>query len=164
MKAIVLATVSAIALAACAAKEPQPVTVSKINVSADLGAVTSREAARYWRNVDADVEAALAAEFVGRIDPSGKIVNVDIDEISLTNSLSSGLAPNDARLSGLVTIENADGTAVGSYNVSATQSQAASYLPEGATSVPMSSTEYYEAVVRAFARGTAEVVTGSPAS
>ena len=61
MKAIVLATVSAIALAACAAKEPQPVTVSKINVSADLGAVTSREAARYWRNVDADVEAALAA-------------------------------------------------------------------------------------------------------
>lgn len=68
------------------------------------------------------------------------------------------------RASGLVTIENPDGTAVGSYNVSATQSQAASYLPEGATGVSMSSTEYYEAVVRAFARGTAEVVTGSPAS
>lgn len=160
MKAIALATVSALALAACAAKEPEPVMVSEINVSADLNAVTSREVVTYWRNVSSDVEAAVAAEFVGRIDPSGKIVTIDIDEISLNNALNAGLTDTDARLSGLVTIENPDGTSVGSYNVSASSSQAASYLPEGTTSVPPSSAAYYEAIVRAFARGTAEVVTG----
>jgi len=160
MKAFALAEVSALALAACAAKEPAPVTVSEINVAADLGAVTSREAVNYWRNVSSDVEAALASEFVGRIDPSGKVVNVDIDEISLTNSLSAAGDSTDARLSGVVVIENPDGTAAGRYNVTATSAQVASYLPEGATSVPAESSEYYRAIVQAFARGTAEVVAG----
>lgn len=163
MKAFALATVSALALVACAPKTPEPVMVSEINVTADLGAVTSREAVSYWQNVTTDVEAALAAEFVGRIDPSGRIVNVDIDEISLTNALMPGAGEADARLTGVVDVENPDGTSGGRYNVSATSSQVESYLPEGTTTIPATSSEYYRAIVQAFARGTAEVVAAGGA-
>ncbi len=162
MKPLALLAGAALVLGACAASEPQPVTVAAINVEADLTSIGNRDAVAYWQNLDSDLETAIAAEFVGRIDPAGVTVNVDVDELSLANALNAGLADEDARLSGQVEVVNADGTRAGTYNVSATTREAALHLPPGAnvTTVPASSAEFYQAVVTAFARGTADVVTG----
>lgn len=154
---------AALFLAACAGQPPEPVTVSEVNVTADLSAIGNRNAVGYWQSLDSDLEAALAAEFVGRIDPGGRIVNVDIDELSLQDAFTRGMMTEDARLSGQVEVVTTEGTST--YNVSASTRDAVTYLPPGTdvTTIPPTSAEFYQAVVRAFARGTAEVVLGTDA-
>jgi hypothetical protein len=149
-------------LAACAGQQPEPLLISEINVQTELPAVGSREAVAYWRNLDADLETAIAEQFVGRIDPLGKRINVDVDEISLNTAFAQGATAETARLSGRVTLENPDGTAAAAYDVTASSQDVASYLPPGSNVVTISptSTEYYQAIVRAFARGTAQVLGG----
>jgi hypothetical protein len=157
---IIAGAALALALAACAREEP-PMTIAEVNVTSDLAAIGSRDAVAYWQNLDADLETALAAEFVGRVDPNlGKTINVDVDELSLTNALSPSLAAEDARLAGRVEVVNADGTSGGAYNVTASSQDAITYLPAGSNTpvVQPSSSEFYSAVVRAFAEGTAQVV------
>jgi len=161
MKPLGMLAVAALALAACAQEAPPPLRIAEINVDADLTAIGSRDAVAYWQNLDSDLETAIAGEFVGRIAPQGKTINVDVDELSLANALNAGLGAEDARLSGRVEVVNMDGSDGGIYDVTATSSEALTYLPPGTniTSVPPSSGEFYRAVVQAFARGTAEVVT-----
>ncbi len=151
---------AALFLGACAAQAPDPITVSEVNVTADLSAVGSRSAVGYWQRLDTDLEAAIVGEFVGRIDPAGRIVNVDIDELSVADFMARGLAAEDARLAGQVEVVGPDGTS--RYNVTALSRDVVTYLPPGinVTTVPATSAEFYQAVVRAFARGTADVVLG----
>ena len=113
------------------------------------------------RDFETDLQAAIASEFVGRIEPGGRIVNVDVDELSLQTAMSSGFTAEDARLSGRVEVVTSEGTTA--YDVSATTQDAITYLPPGTniTTIPPSSADFYQAVVRAFARGTAEVVLGA---
>ena len=154
---------AALVLGACAAEAPAPLTISEINVDADLSSIGSRSAAAYWQRLDTDLEAAIASQFVGRIDPTdvtGRIINVDIDELSLANAMTADLTAEDARLSGQVEVIGPDGTST--YNVTALTRDAVNYLPPGSniTTIPPSSAEFYRAVVQAFARGTAELVAG----
>jgi hypothetical protein len=153
---------AALVLGACAARPPEPLTIAEINVGADLAAVGSRDAVAYWQGLDEDLETAIASEFVGRIDPAGKTVNVDVDELTLANALNAGLGPDDARLAGRVEVLNANGTQAALYDVTASTREAEIYLPPGSniTTIPPSSAEFYRAVVQAFARGTAELVAG----
>ena len=69
------------------AAETEPLTISGVTVQADLPAVGSPQAVAYWQNLSDDLETAIAAQFVGRIDPAGKQITVDVDEISLTQPL-----------------------------------------------------------------------------
>jgi hypothetical protein len=158
MRGLALIAGSGLILAACASNAPEPFTISGVEVQTDLSAMQSREAVAYWQTLSADLETAIAAEFAGELDPTGKSVIVDIDELSLSETYVAGGSIEDARLSGLVSVENADGTNAGAYNVTASSSDAVSYLPEGTTAVSPTSAEYYQAIVRAFARGTAESV------
>lgn len=153
---------AAMFLGACAAQPPDPVTVSEVNVTADMSSIGNRNAVRYWQNLGTDLEAAMAAEFVGHVDPAGRIVNVDIDELSLSNIMTADRVSEDARLAGQVEVVGADGTST--YNVSATTRDVATFLPTDAniTTIPPTSQQFYGAVVRAFARGAAEVVLGVP--
>ena len=85
-------------LAACAGQQAQPLLISGVTAQTDLAAVGTREAVSQWQNLDEDLETAIAAQFVGRIDPLGKEIHVDVDEFSL-NSFT-GAAPETARLAG----------------------------------------------------------------
>ena len=150
-------------LAACAGQQPEPLLISEVNVQTDLPAVGTREAVGYWKNLDADLETAIAAQFTGRIDPLGKRISVDVDEISLNSAFASGATAETARLSGRVQLENPDGTLVSAYDVTASSQDVATYLPPGSNVVTISPTsqEYYQAIVQAFARGTAQVLSGA---
>ena len=161
-----LGMLSAVALvaAACATTEPEPLTIAAINVEADLASMQNPSAVRYWQNLPADLEAALAEEFSGQIDPAGKTLNVDVDELSLSSAYAPGATFADARLSGRVTLLNPNETVASAYDVTATSGDVVPYLPEGTTSVPPTGTAYYGAVVRAFARGTADTLRAGPSS
>lgn len=154
---------SALALVACVQAEtpPAPVTVSNVEVAVDLTAVASRQAAARWATLDTDIAAALSQEFVGMTSPEGYLVRVDVDELSLAT-----LGGDDARLTG--TAEMVDifrEQVVRGFSVSASANEAAAFLPAGQSvaTISPSSGEFYSAVVRAFARGVAEVVRAGPA-
>lgn len=155
---------AALVLAACSGGEtPGPLTISEVTVQADLPAVGSRQAVTYWQNLSDDLETAIAAQFVGRIDPAGKRIDVDVDEISLGSGFAAGATAETARLSGRVTLINPDGTDAAAYDVTATSQDLVSYLPPGTNlvSVPPTSAEYYNAIVQAFARGTAQTLSAT---
>ena len=64
---------AALVLAACGGGQAtEPLTISEVTVQADLPAVGSPQAMSYWQNLSGDLETAIAAQFVGRIDPAGK--------------------------------------------------------------------------------------------
>jgi hypothetical protein len=166
MRTLGLLAGAAVLLAGACAREPEPLRVSEIVVNTDLPAIQGPQAVAYWQDLSQDLETAMAAEFVGRIDPLGSSVLVDVDELSLTTAFVPGATVEDAQLSGRVTVENPDGTTAAAYDVTASASDAVAYLPEGANVVQISPTsdEYYQAIVRAFARGAATaVLTGQPA-
>ena len=62
-----------------------------------------------------------------------------------------------------MTLINPDGTDAAAYDVTATSQDVVSYLPPGTSlvSVRPTSTEYYNAIVQAFARGTAETLSAT---
>lgn len=163
MRALATLAGAAILLAACSSNKPEPLLISDISVTADLPAIGSRQATTYWANLDRDLEAAIASQFVGAIDPLGKRITVDVDEISLATPFATGATAETARLSGRVQLLNLDGTSVAAYDVTATSQDVATYLPPGSTlvSIPPTSTEYYQAIVKAFAQGTANTLRAS---
>jgi hypothetical protein len=159
MRPLALLAAAGLVLAACARQE-EPLTIAEVNVDTDLASIGSPEAVAYWQDLSADLETALASQFVGRIGETGRTVNVDVDELSLSNALTANLADEDARLAGRVEVINADGTTDSAYRVTATTNDVMTFLPPGTdiVSVPPTSAAFYGAVVQAFARGTAEVV------
>lgn len=161
MKSIVTMAGAALALAACTAAEPDRPPISDITVETDLSAIQSREASTYWQSLSDDLETALATELAGQIDPAGNALVVDIDELALTETYLSNASLEDARLSGVATLVTpGDGRPDAAFNVTATANDVVPYLAQGAAADTLSSTsrEYYDAVVRAFAAGTAEAL------
>ena len=158
---------AALLLAACAgSQQPEPMTISEVTVNADLSAIGSRQAVSYWQGLSGDLETAIAAEYVGRTDPKGKHIDVDVDELSLNSPFAAGATAETAKLSGRVTLTNPDSTTAAAYDVTASAQDVATYLPSGSNlvSIPPTSAEYYRAVVQAFAEGTATALDEAQAS
>ncbi|MFT3972877.1 MAG: hypothetical protein QM699_05365 [Amaricoccus sp.] len=152
---------AALALAACSSAPPEPLRIADVTVTADLPAIGSREAVAYWKNLDTDLETAIADQFVGYLDPAGKHITVDVDELSLSSPFATGSTAETARLSGLVTLNNPDGTRAAAYTVTASAQDVQNTLPEGSKSVAPTSGAYYQAIVEAFARGAANTLRQS---
>lgn len=164
MKSLGLLAGAALLLAACANSEPEPLAISDVTVETDLAAVGSRGAVSYWRGLSADLETAIANQFVGRIDPAGPTIHVDVDELSLNSAFTSATAET-AVLTGRVDLVSPAETTISSYNVTARSQDVQDFLPTGANvvSVPPTSAEYYQAIVQAFARGVALTLDGDNA-
>jgi hypothetical protein len=152
----------ALLLAACAGGRDEPLLISDIEVQADLNSIGSRQAVGYWQGLSADLETALANQFVGQIDPSGNRIVVDIDELSLSSPFATGATAETARLTGRVELLNPAGTLESAYDVTATATDVADFLPAGTdiVTVAPTSAEYYQAIVQAFARGVAITLRG----
>jgi hypothetical protein len=166
MKPLALLSGAALFLAACAGSQDQPLMISDVSVQTDLAAVGSREAVSYWQSLNSDLETAIANEFVGRIDPAGPSITVDVDEISLNSPFLAGASPATATLSGRVELISPAGTTDAAYNVTATAQDAIDFLPAGSdiTTIQPTSAEYYRAIVQAFARGVALTLSADPAA
>jgi hypothetical protein len=160
MRTLALIAGASVIVAGCAGGEPEPMTISEVSVQTDLSAMQSREAVSYWQSLSDDLQTAIASEFAGSFDPGGNSITVDIDELSLSQTYVASGSIEDARLSGLVTVEQADGTDLGAYNVTATSSDLVNYLPPGTDVVTISPTSvvYYTAIVQAFASGAASAI------
>lgn len=167
MKLLALVLASVLALGACASKPPVPARqqVSEITVNTDLSSIGNRRAVNYWSTLGTDLKVALASEFVSDIAPSGAVLTVDVDELSLANAYTSKFAGENSTLRGLATLTR-DGKVVGSYNVTASSSQAMQYLPpqSAGTVVSPDSADFYAALVSAFARGVYAAVQNPQAS
>jgi hypothetical protein len=166
MRTLGLLAGAALVLAACGGGQPQPLTISDVNVQTDLTAVGSPQAVDYGQSLSGDLETAIANQFVGRIDPAGNTINVDIDELSLTSAFTAGATAETTQLSGQVEVLNPAGTSEGVWNVTATAQDVVDYFPPGTNlvSVPPTSAAYYQAIVTAFARGTALAIQTGEAS
>lgn len=152
---------SALILAACAGSEPEPLLISSITVDTDLSSIQSPEAVNYWQSLSDDLQTAIAAEFAGSTSPDGHPISVDIDELSLSESYAAGAAIDTARLSGVVMLGDVtpDARPDPTYTITATAQDAVPYMsPNGDTAVSATTPEYYDAIVKAFARGTAETL------
>lgn len=160
MKAFALLTASALALAACSSEPEAPTRqqVSEITVNTDLSSVGNAKAVNYWTNLSTDLKTALANQFVNDISPDGARINVDVDELSLAESYAAGFTQNST-LKGQVVVTDVRGAALGTYNVSATMAQAMA----DAGNVAPTSTEFYHALVNAFARGVDQAINTPPA-
>ena len=157
MRTLGLLAGATLALAACAGAWEESLTISEIQVETDLSAVGSRQAVAYWQDLSGDLETAMANQFVGRIDPAGNVITVDVNEISLNSPFASGATAQTAVLSGRVEMLNPAGTSEGVWDVTATAQDVVDFLPAGTDVVTVRPTtpEYYQAVVQAFARGAA---------
>jgi ABC-type glycerol-3-phosphate transport system substrate-binding protein len=166
MRSLGLLSGAALFLAACAGSQEQPLMISDVSVETDLAAVGSRDAVTYWQSLNNDLETAIANQFVGRIDPAGPSITVDVDEISLNSPFMSGATAETARLSGRVELLNPAGTVEAAYDVTATSQDIADFLPAGSNlvSIPPTSREYYQAIVQAFARGVALTLSADAGS
>ncbi|TPE50203.1 hypothetical protein [Amaricoccus solimangrovi] len=164
MKAFALLTASALALAACSGEPEMPtrLPISEITVNTDLSAIGNRSAVNYWSNLSTDLKTALANEFVNDIAPGGAQLTVDVDELALAQSYSQGLTQNST-LKGQV-IVNHRGTVAGTYNVTATMAEAMASEEQGGKTPPApDSTESYQALLKAFARGVDQQINPVPA-
>ena len=162
MKSLGLLAGAALLLAACATSQPEPLRISNVTAETDLAAVGSREAVSYWKSLSGDLETAIANQFVGRIDPAGPSIHVDVDELSLNSPFASGATAETAVISGRVDLVSPAETTISSYDVTAHAQDVQDFLPAGTNivSVPPTSAEYYQAVVQGFARGVAITLEG----
>lgn len=161
MNARMAAAFGIFALSACASGSPDPLLVSSIAVTTDLSAVQSREAVEYWQNLSDDLETALASEFAGSINPNGHPITVDIDELSLSETFVAGATVDNAQLSGLVTLGDIepDARPDPSYTITATAQDATPFLQaDNVVEINPTTPAYYDAIVKAFARGAAEAL------
>jgi hypothetical protein len=162
MRSLGLLAGAALLVAACAGQQEQPLMISDVSVETDLAAVGSREAVAYWQSLSGDLETAIANQFVGRIDPAGPEVRVDVDELSLSSPFMSGATAETARLSGRVELVSPAETVESAYDVTVSAQDVVDFLPVGSNVVTIAPTsaEYYQAVVQAFARGVALTLQG----
>ena len=164
MRTLGLLAGAGLVLAACGGRQAEPLTISDVTVQTDLSAVASTRAVDHWQSLSGDLETAIANQFVGSIDPAGNTINVDVDELSLASAFAAGATAQTAQLSGQVEVLNPAGTSEGVWNVTATAQDVVQYFPPGTnlTAVPPTSDAYYQAIVTAFARGTALAIQTGP--
>ncbi|MCF3594436.1 hypothetical protein LZG00_10530 [Rhodobacteraceae bacterium LMO-12] len=152
------ALVSAMALSSAAMADEM--MVKEIEVQTEIEAIQNAEAATVWHDISADLEAAILARVVDRMDESGAIVMVDIDEVSLANNFELATGLENATLRGWVKIERTYKEKEQPveapeelYELTVSAQQAQVYYPEGTdlSVLEVSSEVFYQAMLAAFA-------------
>lgn len=163
MKRVLASTALILSLAA-APIFAQTMKVKDVDVSAKIGAIQNEQAARYFANLEPDLEAAIAARLADRAtqgqSEDGVTVSVNINEVELANSFQDLADLGDTKLEGNINVFNGDKTALKSWTLAVNVTQAVAYLPEGTDihALTLDTPVYYEAMVNAFADAVAERV------
>lgn len=140
--------------------------VKAIEVSSDVGAIQNAQAATYFGNLKADLEAAIAARVADRATTSqseeGVTISVDINEVELSNTFQNITNLAATKLEGNVNVFDKDNTALQSFTLAVTVEQAAAYFPAGTdlAALTLDTPVYYQAMVNAFAEGVVERIDG----
>ncbi|MFP1645280.1 hypothetical protein [Pontitalea aquivivens] len=153
---ILIPTLSAGLISGAVLAEETP--IKSIDVTADIAVIENAEAAKFWGNLETDLEAAIAAEIapdrlVGA-KGEGSEITVDIDEIALSDTWATVTDLGESRLVGQVNVTSqTDNSKFDGYELSVAFKDALVFLPEGAdvTLLTRDSAEYYAAMLQAFA-------------
>lgn len=140
--------------------------VARIDASVDVSAINNAQAARFWANLEADLENAIAARVTGRLaveevkpDEDGKIdgtqIVVNVREVELASAFERELNLGDAVLVGQVTIkDDAENSNADQYELTVSLENAKIVVPDGMTVVlSTDTTGAYTRLVEAFADG-----------
>jgi hypothetical protein len=125
-------------------------------VTVDLAAIQNEEAAKYWGNIEADLEAAIGARVADMMGEEGADILVDIREVELANAFERGLNLADAVLVGQVNInDQTDNTNYDAYELGISVENASIVLAEGETLMLSTSdeAEAYRKLIDTFAEG-----------
>lgn len=135
--------------------------VSEIDVTADLSAIQTYEAAQVWTSLETDLETALAAQLVDHIaDADTKEaaeISIEIDSVALANNFEQALGVGEWVLKGDVDIDMPDASDDLRYDLTVSADQINAYYPEGTDMalVTVGSEVFYKAIIDAFAGNVA---------
>ncbi|MES2845358.1 MAG: hypothetical protein V4804_11255 [Pseudomonadota bacterium] len=134
-------------------------SVKSVDVAVDLAAIENPAAAAYWTNVAEDLENAIVARLTDNIKDDGVDIDIDISEVELANTFENVMNIAETRMVAQVNVTSAtDNTQFNSYELTVKVEEAMQFFPEGTviTAVNLDGTEYYTAMVEAFAQSVVD--------
>ncbi|WP_444667691.1 hypothetical protein [Cereibacter changlensis] len=137
--------------------------VRSIDVETSLSDLNNAEAAAYWQTLDADLEAAIAAQLIGRLGDEGMDIKIDMSEVELANYFEAAVGSAETKLQGTVNVVDMNNNAnFETFDLTVSMDQALPLLPPGTdlTIIPPTSTEVYAGVVAAFAKAVVDRIDG----
>lgn len=149
------ATLTAALLITTAAVAKTDEMVSSIEVSIDLDAVTNKLAAHRFATIADDLKNVLTTQLVDRIGTTGTKITIDLSEVELSNSYTEVVGSADTRLVGDVKISDVtknEDAKVFVLTIDVNQAKTALPADFDMASLSASSTEYYQAMISAFAK------------
>jgi hypothetical protein len=135
--------------------------IQEIDVTADLTAVGNAEAAAYWGTLEADLEAAIAAQVTDRFADEGARIIIDIREVELSSPFERAINLGDSVLVGHVNIaDDTDNANTDAYELSVSLETANIVVPEGqdvrAVVFNTDDRARYRSLIDAFANGVVD--------
>ncbi|PZX58907.1 hypothetical protein LX76_00412 [Cereibacter changlensis] len=137
--------------------------VRSIDVETSLSDLNNAEAAAYWQTLDADLEAGIAAQLIGRLGDEGMDIKIDMSEVELANYFEAAVGSAETKLQGTVNVVDMNNNAnFETFDLTVSMDQALPLLPPGTdlNIIPPTSTEVYAGVVAAFAKAVVDRIDG----
>ncbi|MDD7972248.1 hypothetical protein [Roseinatronobacter alkalisoli] len=93
--------------------------VSEVTVAADITAIGNEEAALFWASITDDLENAILALIVDRIDDEGAKISVRLEEVALASAFERSFDLEQSVLVGQVNVtDETDNSNFNSYELS----------------------------------------------
>ena len=158
MKRFAISTLAAISLAAPALAIESDHMIKKVDVTFDLQAVDSVEAAKFWGDLEGDLESAIVALVTNNIGETGSEISVDVDEFDMTNSFQGALGVDSSLMAG-IEIKNEDDPTKNSFfdlRLTVDESGAFKTSDDGMEIVAHDREAVYDTMVNGFATALVE--------
>ena len=152
-----MTSILAIATALTASVAVAATEVEEIDVNVDLTAIEHAAAAGVWRDIEVDLENAIAARLVNQLSDDGASITIDIDEVSLADNFATAIGAGNAKLQGEVDIRVPGVGNNERYTLTVNADQVQPFVPEGmvVTELKVADGAFYNAMIEGFADNVA---------
>jgi hypothetical protein len=132
------------------------VPVSEVSVAADISAIGNEDAAQFWSSIAEDLENAILAGVLDRIEDEGVRISVRLEEVALANAFERNFDLEQSVLVGQVKITDDNNNAnFNSYELSVSLSGVTAVDETGEPLLfeNVENQRAYETLIAAFADG-----------
>ncbi|MFE3837134.1 hypothetical protein [Pseudogemmobacter sonorensis] len=130
-------------------------SVKSVDVNVDISAIQNAEAAAFWAGLEADLENALLARLVNRVDgDEGANLSVDISEVELASGFAETGGLGNSILRGSISqTHDSNNARFDNYDLTVDVRASLPYLGEGfdVEAVDLDGTRVYRALIDTFA-------------
>ncbi|WP_439562895.1 hypothetical protein [Roseinatronobacter sp.] len=130
--------------------------VSEVTVTADITAISNEEAALFWSSIAQDLENAILAQIVDRIEDEGARISVRLEEVALANAFERNFDLEQSVLVGQVNVTDENNNAnFNSYELSVSLSGVTAVDEDGEPLLfeSVEAERAYQTLITAFADG-----------